>query len=270
MVTTHRFPRDHPRIRGEHIQAGFEECFRVGSSPHTRGAPYRVHGDAMATGIIPAYAGSTGCSATPPPSPGIIPAYAGSTMTVCWVPSARRDHPRIRGEHFDLLRVLDGLAGSSPHTRGAPEHPAWVQRPGGIIPAYAGSTRNSNVLTEMLTDHPRIRGEHGRVLGNIGPGYGSSPHTRGAPSKSPQAGSDRRIIPAYAGSTDYAKRAPQGLKDHPRIRGEHAQGGIGKLKQGGSSPHTRGARADYPRPCRPTWDHPRIRGEHSGLARVDP
>ena len=81
------------------------------------------------------------------------------------------------------------------------------------------------------------------------------------------------------------------MADHPRIRGEH----IGLFRQvpskAGSSPHTRGARHQYPRAaCReriipayagstlaarvawvPAWDHPRIRGEHdTPLTNVTP
>ena len=157
---------------------------------------------------------------------GIIPAYAGSTST-----------PR---------RSTRVAVGSSPHTRGAP-------RPLTSTPSQAW-------------DHPRIRGEHKldgdvvTVLAGIIPAYagstcanpsdwlrclGSSPHTRGAPDK------DR---------VDFIA-----LRDHPRIRGEHANSLIqGREISGiipayagstvatqfrkcvgvGSSPHTRGA------PCR--------------------
>ena len=97
-------------------------CF-WGSSPHTRGARegFRERGE----------------------DPGIIPAYAGSTGINEEAPPARRDHPRIRGEH--AFRVLgDGQrVGSSPHTRGAPGD--FEDGPVGdrIIPAYAGSTRTN-------------------------------------------------------------------------------------------------------------------------------
>ena len=50
---------DHPRIRGEHIDRGVLDDRAQGSSPHTRGAPYRWGMTARSHGIIPAYAGST-------------------------------------------------------------------------------------------------------------------------------------------------------------------------------------------------------------------
>ena len=71
-------------------------------------------------------------------------------------------------------------------------------------------------------DHPRIRGEH-RLSGlYTGDGQGSSPHTRGALAKGEAGFVVKRIIPAYAGSTQNLRNAYKLTKDHPRIRGEHA------------------------------------------------
>ena len=50
---------------------------------------------------------------------GIIPAYAGSTGMAFTMSIARRDHPRVCGEH-NALRAAALLAlGSSPRMRGA-------------------------------------------------------------------------------------------------------------------------------------------------------
>ena len=133
---------DHPRIRGEHALMRPDVALAAGSSPHTRGAPPGPCALARALGIIPAYAGSTaghrprgGCPA---------------------------DHPRIRGEHSRRRRIRTPLAGSSPHTRGAP--PWRGSGPFGIriIPAYAGSTNTWRTTPPSTPDHPRIRGEHPR------------------------------------------------------------------------------------------------------------
>ena len=114
---------DHPRIRGEHMSMSVFEMTSPGSSPHTRGAP------------------------EPAPHPSatrrIIPAYAGSTVPVAPGRSVSMDHPRIRGEHRRRPIPSYRTRGSSPHTRGAPPargvfHTFWR-----IIPAYAGSTRES-------------------------------------------------------------------------------------------------------------------------------
>ena len=194
--------RDHPRIRGEHLNAGCvsldslgiipayagntyvdvaENGRFAGSSPHTRGTPRQQQAELAALGIIPAYAGNTDHPY----------GHQGSS----W------DHPRIRGEH-EFRDVGCGHAA-------------------GIIPAYAGNTappsrrrgrrRGSSPHTRGTPhcacrsnsgarDHPRIRGEHflvgddsglqkgiipayagntGCELVSVGHGWGSSPHTRG-------------------------------------------------------------------------------------------
>ena len=113
-------PWDHPRIRGEHdfdLEAIVDD---LGSSPHTRGAPFGVVSLRVAFRIIPAYAGSTRC-------------FLRASQSI-W------DHPRIRGEHRRGVARIVRLRGSSPHTRGAHrEGPVGAGR-ARIIPAYAGST----------------------------------------------------------------------------------------------------------------------------------
>ena len=111
---------------------------------------------------------------------------------------------------------------------------------------------------------------------------GSSPHTRGAPRALLVHPARVGIIPAYAGSTRCSSRVRTSLRDHPRIRGEHAGCSVFAIGVTGSSPHTRGARLRRPgteprRRIIPAYagstpmaalipfqmeDHPRIRGEH--------
>ena len=152
--------------------------------------------------------------------------------------------------------------GSSPHTRGARGRVHRDRRPVRIIPAYAGSTVCPISPFPLLTDHPRIRGEHPDRSGSSRPAPGSSPHTRGAP-------------PPFRFSLNVEG-------DHPRIRGEHGEPLGALAPQDGSSPHTRGARLRVPEGLFghriiPAYagstpltdlksggggDHPRIRGEH--------
>ena len=234
--------RDHPRIRGEHRQSCACDRAYSGSSPHTRGARGFLLSGADRERIIPAYAGST--------------VWASLPM------ERAADHPRIRGEHFAASLAVESTEG--------------------IIPAYAGSTRGRPSPAPTRPDHPRIRGEHSATLYEVSVVAGSSPHTRGAPARHDHRRPTERIIPAYAGSTRLTRSEYARLRDHPRIRGEHA-GAIGfGATAAGSSPHTRGARhGDRRNPCRPRiipayagstvdWttvtsrvaDHPRIRGEH--------
>ena len=217
----------------------------MGSSPHTRGAPGRPTsfpcarrdhprirgehsilpiGEYHATGIIPAYAGSTenlidGILA----HEGSSPHTRGAQKKQARLIESGRDHPRIRGEHK------------------APRGQVRLSR--GIIPAYAGSTYGMTV--------------------SFGCSSGSSPHMRGARSRT-----SRRSRPRW---------------DHPRIRGEHVHrivgpipragiipayagstfvGTLGTAKRQGSSPHTRGAPLPDSVLRSGARDHPRIRGEH--------
>ena len=163
-ISTRTPARDHPRIRGEHGSRRHFYVLLVGSSPHTRGARTIYM-----------------CRETPA---GIIPAYAGSTTRSSAEKQEGEDHPRIRGEHICDIRNAICMAGSSPHTRGAPNVKGIGTELEGIIPAYAGSTRTASRPTPAC-------------------GLGSSPHTR-------VAQKSHRFWQA-------------GYQDHPRIRGEHGQ-----------------------------------------------
>ena len=111
---------DHPRVCGEHRPLMSSRMEELGSSPRMRGAPEKQVKQSFASGIIPA--------------------YAGSTWTNERQNRERRDHPRVCGEHAFVLTVPFSFTGSSPRMRGAPrrrESAASLRR---IIPAYAGST----------------------------------------------------------------------------------------------------------------------------------
>ena len=112
--------RDHPRVCGEHTSRNSSRRRMTGSSPRMRGTCHRRSVRSLRAGIIPAYAGNTGW---------YVSRYA-----------ARRDHPRVCGEHEPLLLPKLRTLGSSPRMRGTP-HPVGSGRPHpGIIPAYAGNT----------------------------------------------------------------------------------------------------------------------------------
>ena len=132
-----------------------------------------------------------------------------------------RDHPRIRGEHGSWIPLTYTIAGSSPHTRGARTELPSTDATAGIIPAYAGSTPPRPEPPGRARDHPRIRGEHFAAWDAGRLDMGSSPHTRGARILSEVVDGEHGIIPAYAGSTNYARDVELLDGDHPRIRGEH-------------------------------------------------
>ena len=113
--------RDHPRMRGEHVELPERLLPQAGSSPHARGAlrPFPATMSEL----------------------GIIPACAGSTHQDCESRAGKKDHPRMRGEHSMQLLRLTRPTGSSPHARGARRRRVKWQCLHGIIPACAGSTR---------------------------------------------------------------------------------------------------------------------------------
>ena len=193
--------RDHPRMCGEHSFLSCRCMSSLGSSPHVRGAR---------------------CSLAMPIWPrGIIPACAGSTrnLTVRW--RCARDHPRMCGEHAHLCRPDCGVAGSSPHVRGARGVTRGENGELGIIPACAGSTDSRMGGHAEIRDHPRMCGEHSSCTSTDARCSGSSPHVRGAPSDGGVEPCGRGIIPACAGSTDLYRDSLVLRWDHPRMCGEH-------------------------------------------------
>ena len=188
-------------MRGEHAAGAppGPECW--GSSPHARGAQSASHGVAHEQGIIPA--------------------CAGSTISKRREHEVRRDHPRMRGEHYSFQVTVGRIVGSSPHARGAPREDPDGGHVRGIIPACAGSTPTTWPAGGSRWDHPRMRGEHrkGRLEGRAG--GGSSPHARGALRREPSLGHVAGIIPACAGSTPSTQTRCSTCRDHPRMRGEH-------------------------------------------------
>ena len=247
---------------GEHFIISARGLGKTGSSPHVRGAQFRGE---FVDHLV-----------------GIIPACAGSTLARNAMRPIRRDHPRMCGEHADRAGVGAVGAGSSPHVRGAHVRRLRVPLVSGIIPACAGSTNSSMVFPVDKRDHPRMCGEHGRVVTVNGNVKGSSPHVRGAPAAVVVCHLVRGIIPACAGSTRRSWSSTACSGDHPRMCGEHVEHGVTPVLQEGSSPHVRGARfvpfsfrggggiipacAGSTRAARDIKtlgrDHPRMCGEH--------
>ena len=214
--------------------------------------------------------------------PRIIPALAGSTCRRRTRATAGGDHPRVGGEHVKLDEDYGPLTGSSPRWRGALARDLDAELHGGIIPALAGSTRQSHQWMCRRSDHPRVGGEHGSRPKRVINWYGSSPRWRGAPSAWVDKHNRQRIIPALAGSTRGAGRQVGLLPDHPRVGGEHRSMSLSSSGSAGSSPRWRGALRQPLRTCgavgiipalagstsgRPLCaerlaDHPRVGGEH--------
>ena len=63
--------------------------------------------------------GAQSASAVANESLGIIPAYAGSTPQFSSQCFMNEDHPRVCGEHVDIMLTGQARQGSSPRMRGA-------------------------------------------------------------------------------------------------------------------------------------------------------
>ena len=186
-----------------------------------RGTPAGFLSRGVSAGIIPAYAGNTGCSGL--------------------VNRCSRDHPRVCGEHRIPNRGRNMLMGSSPRMRGTPIRRRFFSVRRGIIPAYAGNTGPSTPPASPLRDHPRVCGEHASTPRPCLPISGSSPRMRGTPAGFLSRGVSAGIIPAYAGNTGHVPVRMGDGGDHPRVCGEHRRQRLHAHRARlGSSPRMRG------------------------------
>ena len=274
-------PPDHPRSRGVYNWTDSQTTNELGSSPLARGLRLGSVFGSGVQGIIPARAGFTWSSSTPPRStPGssplarglqlspqqylmnnrIIPARAGFTSERMTGARGTGDHPRSRGVYPARCggeRVLDG---SSPLARGLHEPGGDVGAVGRIIPARAGFTRRRAQSLTPTSDHPRSRGVYSPPTGWRGDPPGSSPLARGLPPRPTSPSLAKGIIPARAGFTNgYGWQSDIPMGSSPLARGLPAPRRLGALP-GRIIP----ARAGFTHPCQasqPTRpDHPRSRG----------
>ena len=131
-------------------------------------------------------------------------------------------------------------SGSSPRVRGTPPMTRTRAMRPGIIPACAGNTSRAPSFSDTCRDHPRVCGEHRRLLACPPSFGGSSPRVRGTQLRVVEDAPCLGIIPACAGNTSYDKNAGDATGDHPRVCGEHVQGPVLFGHLPGSSPRVRG------------------------------
>ena len=132
-----------------------------------------------------------------------------------------------------------------------------------------------------ISVHPRLRGELLSLKRYLGRSVGSSPLTRGTQRDKTCFLVGVRFIPAYAGNSNAGLIKSYVEPVHPRLRGELMKVKLGNVATDGSSPLTRGTRAEYrnarcPRRFIPAYAgnssfllirrqtepvHPRLRGE---------
>ena len=134
--------------------------------------------------------------------------------------------------------------------------------PAGLIPAHAGKTPSDLQAEEMLLAHPRSRGENERKELDRKLAPGSSPLTRGKLNVLQAEGHALGLIPAHAGKTIVCPSARVTSRAHPRSRGENPLGDFVRVREGGSSPLTRGKPSRRRSAGQRRGAHPRSRGEN--------
>ena len=256
----------HPRSRGENACSACSCSFLFGSSPLTRGKQALCEGVKGLGGLIPAHAGKTGASASPisvatahPRSrgendhPGSDRAAARGSSPLTRGKQEIRSHrprrvgliPAHAGKTGRVMSDTTSGAGSSPLTRGKPSTPRKPRAQSWLIPAHAGKTEGQPRIAPRGSAHPRSRGENHSKYAVRLCGSGSSPLTRGKPSAATTPTRGPRLIPAHAGKTPGVVVARWRVAAHPRSRGENVSRERFEVFEVGSSPLTRGKRADH-------------------------
>ena len=153
------------------------------------------------SGSSPLTRGKTLHAARDVPNARLIPAHAGKTFSEPLRRSRAWAHPRSRGENRWAIDTLNSKGGSSPLTRGKPEHVPGYGLGGGLIPAHAGKTGGTRSRWFWSWAHPRSRGENNVRRLDDRRSRRSSPLTRGK--QGDRSGLQRRVglIPAHAGKT---------------------------------------------------------------------
>ena len=116
----------------------------------------------------------------------------------------------------------------------------------GLIPAHAGKTPTGRQSTGEPGAHPRSRGENGEALEAAAGEFGSSPLTRGKPSRSGRSPRRSGLIPAHAGKTARGSPGARSSRAHPRSRGENTVTSVRSTLPSGSSPLTLGKLTGVP------------------------
>ena len=149
-------------------------------------------------------------------------------------------HPRSRGENPYAASTDQDPKGSSPLTRGKPQHVAGDRLRDGLIPAHAGKTPQPVRADADRRAHPRSRGENAATDVRRANASGSSPLMRGKRHDQRFPSLRRGLIPAHAGKTSYRSVRRLDRRAHPRSRGENRRRRFAHEIAMGSSPLTRG------------------------------
>ena len=154
----------------------------------------------------------------------------------------------------------------SPLTRGKPRPSSTRRRALRLISAHTGKTPRLSDRSCHVTAHPRSREENIDAWQLPERHVGSSPLTRGKPSRRKTPTLNTGLIPAHAGKTPSRtpKKWPPGA--HPRSRGENDESRPAKFSVDGSSPLTRGK----PEELQAWFEESRLIPAHAGKTTASP
>ena len=130
--------------------------------------------------------------------------------------------------------------GTSPRMRGKPIPPHALNVSSRNIPAYAGKTLLSWLVSILNAEHPRVCGENWRYGVHDRARAGTSPRMRGKPEPHEAVTRATRNIPAYAGKTARGGSCCRVTGEHPRVCGENCADLPVPYEHHGTSPRMRG------------------------------
>ena len=191
----------HPRVGGENVERCDARVIRAGSSPRGRGKHSSDKLRNRWVRLIPAWAGKT--------------AHSHPCSYAAWA------HPRVGGENGFGGDEHFGDHGSSPRGRGKQISVSAGWEKIGLIPAWAGKTSTPMNTWRSGRAHPRVGGENGPSPGMVPRVVGSSPRGRGKLGIRVFRVPFWRLIPAWAGKTQYWTTRGAIARAHPRVGGEN-------------------------------------------------
>ena len=150
----------HPRWRGEqrrcHYRGAIPTRFipaGAGNSLHA----YPAHRASLGSSPLARGTGRQKNSRTA--SGRFIPAGAGNSIAYSTIRQCFSVHPRWRGEQIEIQREGNQVLGSSPLARGTVSFQSWKILSSRFIPAGAGNRQCRYIEDQILSVHPRWRGE---------------------------------------------------------------------------------------------------------------
>jgi hypothetical protein len=212
----------HPRGRGGHTAGSSSICCVAGSSPRTRGTRDTERPEFETRRFIPADAGDTRRPIGISIDGTVHPRGRGGHRRFGVADRSKRgSSPRTRGTHLEPVHHGDADR-FSPADAGDPRPPKRRDVDRRFIPADAGDTRACGRAARRAPVHPRGRGGHSAHRSASAELSGSSPRTRGTPSRTHGRRVRDRFIPADAGDTARLLAGPRRATVHPRGRGGHS------------------------------------------------